>query len=417
MPKSMDRTRYIPFRKRDIVEMVLDDGGFKSVGEAEKFRLVCSIIESIFHFEFHELLETLKDVYYPINPDINNSVVLTVEEKDRANSELVGAIQKVLNDANFDKLSESDLERAWKESALVGINVDIDMSTYDFLQVYVRGRRQDKITISKFYGLKKIEAEDEILERVLIMARVKPEVQKGTAKGKETLADSDSTIIKLFKDVPLKDLEILFPNSRIVMSMKDKLLLGIPAVAGGVPLLATKVVPAVIAVFLVISAWFGVKGSIDQNMLKQAVAALAALGALGGYLFKQWSKYKTKKLHFQKEISDNLYFRNLVNNAGVFYSLIDAAEEEESKEAFLAYYFLYTAEKALTENELDGRVEKWLEEKHGCVMDFECADALAKLDRLNILERNRDKTLAVSDMDSTLKILDTRWDNYFQYSV
>ena len=46
---------------------------------------------------------------------------------------------------------------------------------------------------------------------------------------------------------------------------------------------------------------------------------------------------------------DNLYFRNLVNNTGVFYSLIDAAEEEESKEAFLAYYFLHTAEGSLTE--------------------------------------------------------------------
>lgn len=417
MPETMERRRFIPYRKKDIVEMILDDGGFKSAGEAEKFRLVCRITESIFHFEFHELLETLKDVYYPINPDINNGVVLTAEETDRANSELVSAMQKVLNHANFDKLSESDLERAWKESALVGINVDIDMNTYDFLEVYVRGRRLDKITFSKFFGLKKIEAEDEILERVLMMARVKPEVQKGNAKGKESLTDSNSTIIKLFKDVPLKDLEILFPNSRIVMSLKDKLLLGIPAVAGGVPLLATKVVPAVIAIFLVISAWFGVKGSIDKNMLKQAVAALAALGALGGYLFKQWSKYKTKKLHFQKEISDNLYFRNLVNNAGVFYSLIDAAEEEEGKEAFLAYYFLYTAGKALTEEELDSRVEKWLEEKHGCVMDFECADALAKLARLDILQKREGGALSVLDMDTALKVLDKRWDDYFQYNV
>ena len=44
-----------------------------------------------------------------------------------------------------------------------------------------------------------------------------------------------------------------------------------------------------------------------------------------------------------KALSDNLYFKNLDNNAGVFYHLIDAAEEEEFKEAVLAYYFLLTA--------------------------------------------------------------------------
>ncbi len=412
MPQIMERSRYIPFRKKDIVEMILDDGRFKKPGEAEKFRKVCRITESIFHFEFHSLLERLKDAYYPINPDLNRNTSLTAEAVDNANVELISAMRKVLNDANYDKLSDSDIERAYKESALVGVNVDIDMDIYDFLEVYVRGRRREKFTISRLFGFKKVELEDEILERVLIMVRFKQENQK-----EKTFMDSGSTIIKLFKDVPLKDLEILFPNSRIVMSLKDKLLLGIPAIAGGVPLLVTKVIPALVVTFIIISAFFGVKGSIDRDQLKQAVAVLAALGALGGYIFKQWSKYKTKKLHFQKEISDNLYFRNLVNNAGVFYSLIDAAEEEESKEAFLAYYFLYTAEDSLTEQQLDERIERWLEEKHGCSMDFECEDALAKLDRLNILKKGEDQTLTVLDMDTALKVLDKRWDNYFQYNV
>ncbi len=399
--------------------MILDDGGFRNSEEMEKFRKVCGITESIFHFEFHALLERLKDAYYPINPDLKRSAPVGNAEAEDANRELTDAMRKVLNDANYDKLSESDLQRAYEESAMVGINVDIDMDTYDFLEVYVRGRRREKFTVSRLFGLKKVEMEDEILERVLLMARLKPQNEKSKGRGRNgvQLMDNGGTIIKLFKDVPLKDLEILFPNSKIVMSLKDKLLLGIPAVAGGVPLLATKVVPALIVAFLVISAYFGAKGSIEQDQLKQAVAALAALGALGGYIFKQWSKYRTKKLHFQKEISDNLYFRNLVNNAGVFYSLIDSAEEEESKEAFLAYYFLYIAENPLTETELDGRIEKWLEEKHGCSMDFECSDALTKLDRLDILKKGADGTLTVPDMDAALKSLDKRWDNYFQYNV
>ena len=46
-----------------------------------------------------------------------------------------------------------------------------------------------------------------------------------------------------------------------------------------------------------------------------------------------------------KALADSLYFKNLDNNAGVFHHLVDAAEEEEFKEAVLAYYFLLTAEK------------------------------------------------------------------------
>ena len=168
---------------------------------------------------------------------------------------------------------------------------------------------------------------------------------------------------------------------------------------------------------MIISTYFGVKGSLENDQLKQAVAAFAALGALGGFIFKQLSKYKTKKLHFQKEINDNLYFRNLVNNSGVFYSLIDSAEEEECKEAFLAYYFLYTTKQDLNEQQLDEYIETWLEEKHGCSMDFECGDALAKLDRLNILEKRENKILNVLNMEESHKVLDKRWDDYFEYNV
>tara|TARA_B110001469_G_C9327329_1_gene174897 strand:- start:313 stop:468 length:156 start_codon:yes stop_codon:yes gene_type:complete len=48
-----------------------------------------------------------------------------------------------------------------------------------------------------------------------------------------------------------------------------------------------------------------------------------------------------------KTLTDNLYFKNLDNNTGVFHRLIDAAEEE-GKEVILAYYFLLKANKALT---------------------------------------------------------------------
>jgi hypothetical protein len=67
--------------------------------------------------------------------------------------------------------------------------------------------------------------------------------------------------------------------------------------------------------------------------------------------------------------------------------VIGAAEEQECKEAFLAYYFLHTATAPLTAHELDQRIEEWLKSTFGVDIDFEVTDAVAKLERLGLLRR------------------------------
>jgi hypothetical protein len=96
-------------------------------------------------------------------------------------------------------------------------------------------------------------------------------------------------------------------------------------------------------------------------------------------LFKQINKFKNRKIKFMKALSDNLYFKNLDNNTGVFHHLADTAEEEEFKEAILAYYFLLTSDRDLTTTELDETIERWFESRHNCIVNFEIEDALRKL--------------------------------------
>jgi hypothetical protein len=139
------------------------------------------------------------------------------------------------------------------------------------------------------------------------------------------------------------------------------------------------------------------------------------LGTLGGFLFKQISKYKNRKIKFMKALSDNLYFKNLDNNAGVFYHLIDAAEEEEFKEAVLAYYFLLTAKDPLTKSQLDGRIENWLAERWDCQIDFEIGDAVNKLQRLNLIQQDGEILKGVP-LGEAKQQLDAIWDNFFTYN-
>ncbi len=107
--------------------------------------------------------------------------------------------------------------------------------------------------------------------------------------------------------------------------------------------------------------------------------------ALGSFVAHQWLKYQRKALRYQVAIKDSLYFRNVNNNAGVFDALVGAAEEQDFKEALLAYAFLRAAPDE--EGALDARVEEWLLRTFKVDVDFEVDDGLAKLERYGLLKR------------------------------
>jgi len=112
----------------------------------------------------------------------------------------------------------------------------------------------------------------------------------------------------------------------------------------------------------------------------------------------------------------DLYFKNLDNNTGVFYHLIDAAEEEETKEAILAYFFLLTEKQPLTQKELDERIEKWFESRWNTRINFEIDDALAKLDRLGLVNTRDGERLQCQPLKEAKRRLDDIWDNYFRFN-
>ena len=58
----------------------------------------------------------------------------------------------------------------------------------------------------------------------------------------------------------------------------------------------------------------------------------------GGFIVTQWVRYQRQSLKYQIELTDNIYYRNINNNAGIFDYVIGAAEEQQAKEAFLAYH-------------------------------------------------------------------------------
>src|SRR5262249_15257843 len=129
--------------------------------------------------------------------------------------------------------------------------------------------------------------------------------------------------------------------------------------------------------------------------------------------------YRAKQKHLYGMIY-RLYYLTLANNASVLTRVIDSAEDEEYKEAMLAYFFLWrgpagTTRAPWTVSRLDDQIEAYLSEKTGVSINFEVADALGKLVRLGLVRRDHSGHLHAAPIDQALQTLDRRWDNTFRY--
>ena len=233
-------------------------------------------------------------------------------------------------------------------------------------------------------------------------------------------------IIKLFQNVPKADLEMLFPNSEVKMRRIDKVMISASAAVGGAVVLATKLGPSILLLAALFGFWLGLKDQAVQITKQHLLTLGMGFGVLGGFIFKEWSKFKNRKIKFMKALSDSLYFKNLDNNAGVFHTLIDSAEEEDVKEALLAYTFLLKSGQPMTASSLDDTIEQWFVSNYQCSLDFEIEDALNKLVRMNLISRQHtsQNTTSQTDQETFVAIsleeakqrLDKKWDNIFSYN-
>ena len=425
MAPKLGRFRFIPFSKHEIVRMLARDGRFGASDQA-KFEAMCRVLESTFHFEFHAQLEALKDAYRPFNPDERGARARCESPEALASSEreLVERLTQLLDDANYEPVSSADIEQALAQQSLFRISVDIDFDAFASQLLFWRGETIGRATVAR-YRFWKREIDVPTYERVVLFVRFKDAEHFQTRKRSELQFEPSSVVLKLFKNIPKADLEMIFPNTRVRMSTRDKLWIGVPGVAGILWMLF-KTGTALVAAFSII--WLLAKGAVAPGAsrypapeeMAAIVAALVALGALAAYVWRQWSAYTNRKILFMKTLADSLYFKNLDNNAGVFFHVVDAAEEEECKEAFLGYYFLAHAPAGLTQQALDEQVERWFSEVHATELDFEVDDALDKLRALDLVVvegTGESAVYRVVGLDEACRRLDVRWDNLFRYNV
>jgi hypothetical protein len=376
--------------------------------DIDDFRQLCLMLNQVFHFEFHQLIEGLKNAYADVDPDADTQ---RPEIRDtRIDESFVELLDDLLEKANYERVTQADLNRALSESSLFKISLHVDFDDFSEVSLFARGESVRNETVSSWFGLRKTTIEFVNYERVVVYIRMRDDFVR--SKHDFASCRAGATLLKLFRNVPKADLEMLFPNTRVRMRLRDKLLIGIPALVSGGVVLTTKLGASLVLLGSLFGYWFGVSNRPAEINQASIMALFAGAAALAGYLWKQFNNFKNRKLRFMQALTQNLYFKNLDNNAGVFHRLVNDAEEEESKEAILAYYFLLTSEEALTKAELDQKIERWFDSRWNCAIDFEIDDALRKLLALGLVETSAEQLVAVP-IDQGIRRLDQRWDNYF----
>ncbi|MCW8832004.1 MAG: TMEM143 family protein [Colwellia sp.] len=411
----MAAERFIPFRKQDIIQMCSQ--ALADEKSALSFKQFCQLLSSVIHYDYHELLESLKNNYAPFDPNADTQQLtnFSLAQREQCQTAFADNFANILNAANFEKITEQDLQDALTEESLFKVRLEVEFDDFEQVVFYRRGESQLSETITSFWGLRKQTINFTNYDRVAVFITFKDKDYFEQKKQQPIGFEPSSTIVKLFQNVPKADLEMLFPNSEVRMRPIDKVIIGASAVVGGAVVLVTKLGASILLLAALFAFWLGWRSETVAMTQQHLISFALGMGVFGGFIFKEWSKFKNRKIKFMKALSDNLYFKNLDNNAGVFHTLIDAAEEEDFKEALLAYTFLLNATAGLSSAELDKQIETWFSEQYHCQLDFEISDALSKLEKMNLVSLNNGRYQAVS-LTQAKQRLDQRWDSIFNYN-
>jgi hypothetical protein len=437
------REAFIPYRRADIIHLCLAEGRLDAE-TAQEFQSFCEILAAFYHFQFHGDLETIKDNYVLFNPDTDVKPLNepTLADYETMGDRVVSVFERILKRANYRAIPQGTIDKALADQSLIALHTQVDFDDFDQLLCYYRGATETSFLTKKFVFWQQQQSVD-ILERMVLLIKFKGEgyfrAKQAKSKRKSDGAELKFTPGKMYayfyKNIPILDLDLLFPNIQTSMTWRDRLTLAVPAIAAAVSVLI-RTLPNLLLLFAAILLAVNGPSTLQsinveeeqvRNVMPVLVASLTLLIALGGFGFRQYTQYKNKQIKFQKDVTDTLFFKNLATNASVFQMLVDLAEEEECKEIILVYYHLLTHGEPLTPDALDAKIEAWMLERTGAQINFDIQGPLKNLQRIRgrsngktteqpLMTYDEQGRCRVMPLRDARAVLDFIWDNVFHYN-
>jgi hypothetical protein len=315
----------------------------------------------------------LEEFYGAFNPD-RDTIALRPDNEARTPegyADLRRRLCHLLDKANFEQLDDMSVRRAVRLANTHGLRIQLDPSRIEELLVFARGRGTvHRVRRSVRSGMKRQTVVLSVYRRLVVIARLKGDPH---------------VLIKMFKDIPERDVEVLLPHAEVTMNWLDRALM----LGGGA----------------------GVVGSTATQIMKIGLLAISRLlwvltMGLAMLLWRTFSGYQKARHKRDWQRTQHLYYHNMSNNAAALHMLISMTKQEEIKEAALAYMLCLLGDTPPAgAEELKTRAEKYLYEKFGAEVDFDVEDAIEKLERLGLWADRSE--LRVVSMEEAMVLLES----------
>jgi hypothetical protein len=384
-------------------------------GQAQEARRFFRYLDHWRRQQYNAQLHRLEETYEPFNPDSDLLLTRTFspEERRQMQERVLDGMARILEQANYVRIDHNDVQQILTRDSAYGLDLYVDLDAFDEVLLYYRGasnKRDMRRRWQKFYLREEFEIP--IFQRLFLLFKLKPfdeyvrevmqseklgrrEAEKVVKRRRASMPPNvheDNIYMKLFKNIPRDDIEMVFPNTQVRFRLFDKLWLGATA-SGGLGLGA-----------------FGAAGKIAL-LVSNPLTALGALVGLGGVAVRQATNFMNQKQRYMVVMAQNLYFHAMADNRGVMLKLAGRAAEEDLKEEILLYSVL-AKERARRQDlpDIDAAIEQYLTASFGVSVDFDIPDALDRLIADGIVTENPDGTLTTLPPKEAAAHIDRKWD-------
>ena len=413
------RETFIPVTTYALIERLAAQRTWPA-GQARAARRFFRYLEYWRRQQHSAALYSLLQTYETFSPDSDLLITrsFAAGERGEMQKRVVAEVEAILRQANYVRIDPAEVELILTKETHYGLDLHVDFTAFEECLVYYRGasnRRDQRRTLRKF--MRKEEFDVPIFQRLFLLFKLKPfetRVREVMAEQRITRKEAvkivrslramlppdvneENIYLKLFKNIPRADIEMVFPNTRVKFRLMDKLRLGITA-GGGIGM-----------------GLMGAAGKIAVAA-SNPVAAAGAVFGLGGLAFRQGMKFLNQKQRYMVVMAQNLYFHSMADNRGVLIKLADRAAEEDVKEEMLLYSVL-AKEKANHADlpAIDAAIEQYLAASFGVHVDFDLEDALGRLIADGLVTEDPDGTLHTLGPEKAAEHLDAKWDVFLDH--
>ncbi len=302
--------------------------------------------------------------------------------------------RKVLSDAGYTEVDRSELENAVNYASEWGVPLYVDFDLFDRLLVYSRGdilATREKRHWKRLF--RKTPFEVPIYQRVVLIFQLRSEFEN------EDGLRPGHLHLRMFKNVPKADLDMLLPGARIRLSWFERTRSLAPSL-GGLGVQLYKLIR--LALFVAVITY-----SIAAMIVGLTIAIV-------GYLIRTVLNYWQTKNRYMLHLTRSLYYQKLDTNAGVALRLLHEAETQRHREVMLCYFTIWFAEEPLSTRKLRRRIERMVREITETEVAFRAEDAIDLLNRWNLLTPTNDGKWQAVQPEEAIRRMDAFWDASIQ---